>query len=108
MDAANGKIVANVTIGDGCDGAAFDPATKMIFTSNGEGTMTVVQEVNKDSYKVVENVPTKKGARTIAIDEKTHRLFLPCADYEALPADAPKNTRPKMVAGSFQVLVMGK
>ena len=106
MDATNGKIVANVPIGDGCDGAAFDPASGLIFTSNGEGTLSVIKEVNKDTYQLEGNVPTKRGARTITIDEKTHSLYLPTADYEPLAPDAPKNTRPKMVMGSFQVLVL--
>ena len=108
MDATNGKIVAKLPIGDGCDGAAFDPSTKLIFTSNGEGTVTIVKEISKDEFKVIDNVPTKRGARTICIDEKTHTVFLPTADYEPLPADAPKNARPKMVMGSFQVLVLSK
>ena len=106
MDADNGKIVAKLPIGNGCDGAAFDKARKLVFTSNGEGTVTIVKEISKDEYKVIENVPTKRGARTICIDEKSHTLFLPTADYEPLPADAPQNTRPKMVVGSFQVLVL--
>ena len=108
MDATNGKIVDKLPIGDGCDGAAFDPATKLIFTSNGEGTITVVKEVSANKFKVIDNITTKKGARTICLDEKTHKLYLPTADYEALPADAPKNTRPKMIPGSFQVLVIEK
>ena len=108
MDATNGKIVDKLPIGDGCDGAAFDPATKLIFTSNGEGTITVVKEVSANKFKVIDNITTKKGARTICLDEKTHKLYLPAADYEALPADAPKNTRPKMIPGSFQVLVIEK
>jgi YVTN family beta-propeller protein len=108
MNSDNGNIVARVPIGDGCDGAAFDPATKLIFTSNGEGTVTVVKEESADKYTVVENIPTKRGARTIALDEKTHKLYLPTADYETLPADAPKNARPRMIPGSFQVLVLEK
>ncbi|MBV9986066.1 MAG: YncE family protein [Chitinophagaceae bacterium] len=106
MDAANGNVVAKVPIGRGCDGAAFDPATKLVFTSNGEGTVTVVKEVSKDKYEVAETVTTKRGARTITLDEKTHALYLPTADYEPLPADAPKGTRAKMIPGSFQVLVL--
>jgi YVTN family beta-propeller protein len=108
MDATNGTIVAKQVIGDGCDGAAFDPATALIFTSNGEGTMSVIKEENSNSLKLIETIPTKKSARTITIDTKTHQLYLPAADMETLPADAPKGTRPKMVAGSFQVLVISK
>ncbi|MES2006076.1 MAG: YncE family protein [Bacteroidota bacterium] len=108
MDCTNGKVVAQLPIGDGCDGAAFDPSTKLIFTANGEGTVTVVKELSANEYKVLENVPTKKGARTITLDKKTHRLYLPTADYEPLPADAAKNARAKMVPGSFQVIVLEK
>jgi len=108
MDATNGKIVAQLPTGDGCDGDAFDPSSKLIFTSNGEGTVTIIKEVSANEYKVLENLPTKRGARTITIDEKSHKVFLPTADYEPLAADAPKNTRPKMIPGSFQVLVLEK
>lgn len=106
MDATNGKIVATVPIGEGCDGAAFDPASKLIFTSNGSGTVSVVKEVSPNVFKLVETIITKRGARTISLDSKTHMLYLPTADYEPLPADAPKGTRAKMIPGSFQVLVL--
>jgi len=108
MDATDGKIIDKLPIGDRCDGAAFDPATKLVFTANGDGTVTVVKEISKDEFKVIDNVPTKRGARTITIDAKTHTLFLPTADYEPLAADAPQGTRPRMIPGSFQVLVIGK
>ncbi|MCX6207249.1 MAG: YncE family protein [Bacteroidetes bacterium] len=109
MDATDGKIIAQLPIGEGCDGAAFDPSTNLIFTSNGSaGTVTVVKEQNANSFAVVETITTKKSARTITIDTKSHHLYLPAADMEALPADAPKGSRPKMVAGSFQVLVLTK
>ena len=108
MDATNGKIVDKLPIGEGTDGVAFDPSTKLIFTANGEGTVTVVKEISKDKFTIIDNVVTKKGARTITIDTKTHTVFLPTADYEPLAADAPKNTRPKMVNGSFQVVVLEK
>jgi len=108
VDATNGKIVDKLPIGDGCDGAAFDPGTKLIFTSNGDGTVTIIKEVSANKYTVIENVTTKRGARTITLDEKTHRLFLPTADYEPIASDAPKNARPKMIPGSFQILVLEK
>lgn len=108
MDASNGKIVARVPIGDGSDGAAFDPQTKLIFTSNGEGTVSIIKEVSANEFMLIDTVPTKRGARTLAIDEKTHRIYLPTADYEPLASDAPKNARPKMVPGSFQILVLEK
>ncbi len=108
MDANNGKMVASLPIGDGCDGDAFDPASKLIFTSNGEGTVTVIKEISPNQYKVIDNIVTKRGARTISLDEKTHKIYLPAADYEPVASDAPKNARPKMIPGSFQVLVLEK
>ena len=104
MDATNGKIIAQLPTGEGCDGAVFDPKLKLVFTSNGEGTITVVKEVDKNTFKVVETLVSKKGARTITIDPKTHNLYLPTADYEAPATDGSK-ARPKMIPGSFQVLV---
>jgi YVTN family beta-propeller protein len=108
-DASAGKVISKLPIGDGCDGVAFDPATKNIFTSNGgEGTVTVIHENGANSYKILGNHITKQGARTIALDEQTHRLYLPTAEFEPLAKNAPKNERPKMIPGSFQVLVVEK
>lgn len=103
MDAGNGKIVAQLPIGDGTDGVAFDNATKTIYTSNGEGSITAVREVDANTYKVIASIPTKRGARTIAIDATTHSLYLPTAEFEP---NTPKGQRPKMVPGTFQVLVV--
>ena len=108
MDVTNGKIVAQIPIGEGCDGAAFDPSSNLIFTSNGSGTLSVVKEISANKYALVETITTKKSARTITIDPSTHKLYLPAADMEPVPADAAKGTRPKMVPGSFQVLVLTK
>ena len=106
MDATNGKIIDKLPFGNGTDGAAFDPATKLVFTSNGEGTVTVVKEVSANEFKVIDNVPTKKGARTICIDVSTHKLYLPTADFEAQAAG--EKGRPKMIPGTFQVVVLEK
>jgi YVTN family beta-propeller protein len=106
IDATNGKIVDKLPIGDGCDGTAFDPATKNIYTSNGEGTITVIHEDNAGKFTVIENVVTKRGARTIALDKATHLIYLPTADFE--PMAPGEKGRPKMKAGTFQVLVVGK
>ena len=103
MDATNGKVVARVPIGDGTDGVVFDKATKMIYPSNGEGTITAIREAGPDKYDVSATVPTRRGARTITIDEATHTLYLPTAEFEA---NTPKGQRPKMIPGTFQVLVM--
>jgi len=106
LDAENGKVVATLPIGDGCDGVAFDNTTKQVYTSNGTGTITVIKELSKDKFSVVENVVSKRGARTICIDESTHTLYLPTADFEAQAAG--EKGRPKMVAGSFQIIVFEK
>lgn len=106
MDANTGKVINKIAIGDGCDGVVFDQETKNIFTSNGEGTMSVIHEDNKNKFRLTETINTKKGARTISLDTKTHLLYLPTADFE--PVDPKVKGRPKMIPGSFQVLVYGK
>jgi DNA-binding beta-propeller fold protein YncE len=81
-DALNGKVITTLPIGDGCDGVAFDPGTKRIFASNGEGTITVVQQDGPDKYVVIETIMTAPGARTITVDRNTHHIYLPVADRE--------------------------
>ena len=104
LDAVSGKLVDTVKIGDGCDGVVFDHKTKRVFTSNGAAaTMSVIQEVSADKFTKLADIPTKKGARTIDVDTKTHTLYLPTADF--LPLQAGQN-RPSMVAGTFQVVVV--
>lgn len=108
MNAENGKVVKELPIGDGCDGTAFDPETKTAFSSNGDGTLTVVKEVSASSFKVVEQAVTKKGARTLAVDEKMHKVYLPTAEFLPPNPNEPKQKRPAMVPGTFEVLVVGK
>lgn len=108
MDAANGKNLAKFKIGD-CDGAAFDPTLKLIYTSNGDGSLSVIKEVNANKFEFVENVPTEKSARTIGIDVLTHHLFLPAAQTEPVaPTATNANPRPKLVPGSFHIIEIGK
>ena len=107
VDASNGKVVTTLPIGDGCDGDGFDATTKNIFTSNGEGTMSIYHEKSANEYELVATVNTKRGARTIAVDGQTHLIYLPTADFEQPNPAAPKE-RPKMIPGSFQVLVVGQ
>ncbi len=107
LNAENGKVVKELPIGDGCDGVAFDPSLKYVFSSNGEGTLTVIHEKSASDFEVLENAVTKKSARTLAVDERTHKVYLPAADLG--PADPAKpKARPAMIPGTFQVLVMGK
>jgi len=103
MNADTGMIVATLPSGDGTDASGFDPETKLAFTSNGEGTLTVVHEDSPDKFSVVENVPTKKSARTMTLDLKTHNIFLPAADFDA-PAAGER--RGKMKPDSFVLLML--
>src|SRR5439155_14757360 len=87
VDDQNGKVVASVPIGKGVDGAAFDEKKQMAFSSNGaDGTITVVREVSPTEFNLAENVTTARGARTIALDEKTGSLFVPTAQFGPPPA----------------------
>jgi DNA-binding beta-propeller fold protein YncE len=109
VDADSGKVVATVPIGDGPDAVAFDPGKKLIVSSNGQsGTVTIIKEDAADQYTVVENAATEKSARTLALDTKTHVLYLSAAQFGAAPAATADNPhpRPKVVAGSFHVLIV--
>ncbi len=106
LDAQTGKVIATLPIGERVDGAAFDPEMKRAYSSNGDGTVTVVQEENANSFKVLETIPTQKGARTIAIDKNTHHLYLSTAEFDPAPEPTKDNPhpRPSIKPGSFVVL----
>jgi YVTN family beta-propeller protein len=91
MDADSGKVITTLPIGDHVDATVFDPESKLIFNSNGEGTVTVIQQEGPDKYSVVQTVKTAPRAKTMALDPKTHQLFLSTAEN-----------------GQFEVLVVGK
>jgi DNA-binding beta-propeller fold protein YncE len=106
VDATSGKVVATPKTGEGADAAAFDPEAKYAFSSNGEsGTLTVIHQDSADNYSVAENVPTKKGARTMALDAKTHNIFLPTA--EMIPP-GPGQKWPTPKPGTFELLLVTK
>lgn len=106
-DAASGKQVAKLAIGDGPDGAAFDPKTQDAFSPNGQsGTLSVVHEDDPDHFRVVQTVDTAKGARTVALDASTHRLYLPSASFGPKPDDAKQ--RPPMLPDSFALVVVSR
>jgi hypothetical protein len=105
MNVDTGKIVTKLTIGEGPDAAAFDPGTNLFFASNGEGNLTVIHEDSADKFTVIDTVPTKRSARTMGLDLKTHNIFLPTADFDP---PAPGERRGKMKPGSFAILVVGK
>ena len=110
LDTKTGKVLATPPIGANVDGNGFDPGTGLAFSSNGDGTLTVVREASPGTYEVMETVATQHGARTMAIDLKTHNIYLPTALFmppKAATAEAPK-PRPEMVKDSFEVLVVGK
>jgi DNA-binding beta-propeller fold protein YncE len=105
-----GKVVTTVPIGDGPDAAAYDPGTHTVFSSNGEdGTVTVVKVEGRDKY-VPSTVETKKSARTMALDLKTHKLYLSSGDYGPPPAATASNPHPwpSIVPGSFKLLVLSE
>jgi len=104
LNAENGSVVDKIAIGDGCDGVAFDSKKKLIFTSNGEGNLSVIQEISADKFSSLGNYPTKRGARTITINESTGTLYLPTAEFDATKTGT--NGRPMMIPGTFQVLVV--
>ncbi len=106
VNAETGKVITTLPTGGHTDGCAFDPGTKRAFSSNGEGTLTVVQEVDANTFKVLENVKTQVGARTITLDSKTHHIYLPTAEFGPAPAATADNPRPRpsLVPGSFTVL----
>ena len=108
LDAETGKIIATLPTGGRVDGAGFDPDLKRAYSSCGEGVLTVIQEENPNSFKVLANVPTQVGARTISVSAKTHRIYLPTAEFGPTPektADNPR-PRPQLKPGTFTVLVV--
>jgi outer membrane protein assembly factor BamB len=110
VDADSGKVLATPAIGDGVDATTFDAETGLAFASCGEGVLTVVKEESPDKFSVAENVPTQPGARTLALDAKTHNIFVVTAQFGPPPAATPDNPHPRrsVVPDSFVALVVGK
>ena len=110
MNYDTGKIVADLPIGEGTDAAGFDPNTNLAFSSNGEGNLTIVREDSKDKYSVIETVATQRGARTMTVDPKMHKIYLATAQFGETPAPTKENPRPRpaLVPNSFVILVYGK
>jgi YVTN family beta-propeller protein len=109
-DAVNGKQVALVTIGEHPDAAGYDQKRGLVYSSNGDGTLSVVRQDTADRYSVVQSVPTQRGARTMALDAATGKVYLVTADFgPAPPATAEQpHPRPAMIPDSFVVLVVGE
>jgi DNA-binding beta-propeller fold protein YncE len=110
VDARTGKVVATPKIGDGPDAARFDAKHQLAFSSNGEGTLTVVHEDSPDSYSVLQTLATKRGARTMALDKASGKVYVVTADFGPRPtptADSP-HPRPSIVPGSFVVIQISR
>ncbi len=110
VDAKSGKMLAQLPIGKQVDGVVFDAARQLAVSSNGEGTLTVVREISPAEFKVEQTVTTEPGARTIALDAKTHRIFTATAQYGEKPAPTADNPNPrrKTLPGTFSVLEYGQ
>lgn len=104
LDAADGKVLAELPIGSGNDACAFDPGTGEAFASQGDGTLAVVKEDDAKKFSVVQTVTTPRGARTMTVDPSSHLLYLPAAEFE--PAQ-PGERRPMPKPDSFMIVVVG-
>jgi len=109
VDTNSGKIKATLPIGNGVDATAFDPQTKLAFTSNGDGSLTIVHEDSPNKFTLVGNVSTQTGARTMALDLKTHKIYLATAKFAPtpVPTNGEETPRPKPIPGTFEILVFG-
>ena len=109
VDTNSGKVVATVPIGAGVDGCAFDPATQLAFASCGEGVTTIAKEESPEKLTVVQTLQTQRGARTMALDPQTHRIYLPTADYQPAPSPSPgaSPARPTILPNTMKLLVYG-
>ena len=108
LDSETGRHVAELPIGDGVDGVAFDPVQQLVFSSNGEGTLTVIHEDDPDHYRVVDNVATQKSGRTLALDPRDGTVYIPAAELGPAPERTPErpHPRPSIVPGTFRVVVV--
>jgi len=109
LDTETGKVITTVPIGAGVDGCAFDDATQLAFASCGDGTTTIAKEDAPDKLSVVQVLKTERGARTIALDQQTHRIYLPTAQFQPAPSPSPGATpaRPMIVPNTLKLLVYG-
>ena len=110
VDADTGKVLTTLPIGRGVDATRFDSDSGLAFASCGEGVLTVIKEESPDKFSVLDTVTTQPGARTMALDSKTHNVYLVTAQFGPMPAPNPEQPRqrPPMVPDSFVVLVFGK
>jgi YVTN family beta-propeller protein len=109
LDTQSGKVVGTTAIGTGVDGAAFDDATQLVFASCGEGVTNIVKEETPEKLRAVQTLKTERGARTMALDPKTHRIYLPSAQFQPPPSPSPGASpgRPSVVPNTLKLLVYG-
>ncbi|HEY7002004.1 MAG TPA: hypothetical protein VH330_09700 [Candidatus Udaeobacter sp.] len=107
VDTESGKVVASVPIGAGVDGCVFDDAKQLAFASSGDGTTTIVREEAPDKFTVLQTLKTERGARTMALDPKSHRIYLPSAQFQPPPSPSPGASpgRPAVVPNTLKLLV---
>ena len=110
VDADSGAVVATIPIGEGVDANAFDPVTNLGFSSNADGTLTVIHEEAPDRFRVVANVSTRPGARTMALDEKTHAIYLATARFgpTLAPTAEQPHPRPAVLKDTFVILSVSR
>ena len=109
LDTQSGKVVGTTAIGTGVDGAAFDDATQLVFASCGEGVTIIVKEETPEKLRAVQTLKTERGARTMALDPETHRIYLPTAQFQPPPSPSPGASpgRPSVVPNTLKLLVYG-
>jgi DNA-binding beta-propeller fold protein YncE len=112
MGADDGKILETLPIGAGVDGAFFNPSTMEVFSSQGDGTLTVIKENSPTSFAVEQTVKTPERAKTLTLDSKTNRILLITAEFAPPPATPPpgggRGGRGQMIPDSFSIVVVGK
>jgi hypothetical protein len=105
LNAENGKIITTLPIGEGVDGAGFNPNTMEAFSTQGDGTLTVIEENSPTRFVVGQTVATKRGARTMTVDPKTNQIFTVTGEFTPPPAG---ERRGQMVPDTFSIIVVGK
>ncbi|HUL18205.1 MAG TPA: hypothetical protein VLV29_02970, partial [Steroidobacteraceae bacterium] len=110
VDAASGRVVGTAPIGGGADGAGYDPGARLAFASCGEGVLMAITQEPSGVPRVAQSLPTQPGARTMALDERTHRIFLVTSDFGDAPVPTPEHPHPRrsIVPGTFRLLVVGR
>jgi hypothetical protein len=107
--ADSGRVVATEPIGEHCDATRFDPRTQLAFSSNGDGTLTVIHEDSPNKFSLVQDAPTQQYARTMAVNRANHDVYLVTAEMEPAPAaTGERRHRPSVKPGTFTLLVMGR